>query len=366
MGDTYTESSLVHGLSNLNVNERIRDDYIMWDEYFMSIAFLVSNRSKDPSTQVGACIVNDKNRIVGQGYNGMPRRCKDNAFPWDKTNPNPLETKYFYVCHAEMNAIFNKNCADISNCKIYTVLFPCNQCTKTIIQSGISEVVYMCDKNKNKPEAIASMKMLEAAEVKCRQLKFKVDGFKIDFKQFVCLQCPANTIVQERSKDGLRGRENCLPWRDYFLALSILVAKRSKCPDQQLGACVVNDENCIVGQGYNGMPMKCSDKVFPWGTDSTNPLENKFLYECHAELNAILNSGLKTKGCVMYTVTFPCNECAKAIIQSGIRKVVYLSKPKKEPEVIAAKRMFQAAKVKYRQHKPKQQVVYLDFKSIEG
>ncbi|KAK3929990.1 Deoxycytidylate deaminase [Frankliniella fusca] len=369
MTDTWTEPSPGNDPFDSKLSQRTkkREDYILWDDYFMSIAFLVSNRSKDPSTQVGACIVNKQNRIVGQGYNGMPRRCRDHEFPWDKTSSNPLETKYFYVCHAEMNAIFNKNCADISNCKIYTVLFPCNQCAKTIIQSGITEVVYMCDKNRNKPEAIASLKMLKAAGVICRKLERKVVGYKIDFNQCVCVECPENKIVRApRFGDASRARENCLPWKDYFLALSILVAKRSKCPDLQLGACIVNEDNCIVGQGYNGMPMGCSDDAFPWGTESPNPLENKYLYECHAELNAILNAGLKLKGCVMYTMVFPCNECAKAIIQSGIKKVVYLQLPKDDPQIKAAKKMFHAAKVKYRQHKPKQEVVFLDFKSIEN
>ncbi|XP_034240105.1 uncharacterized protein LOC117644608 isoform X2 [Thrips palmi] len=334
--------------------------------FFMS--YLVANRSKDPSTQVGACIVNQRKRIVGQGYNGMPRGCSDDEFPWKKVGPD-LETKYFYVCHAEMNAIFNKNCDDISNCTIYTILFPCNQCTKTIIQSGISEVVYMCDKNKDKVEAIASMKMLDACNVRYRQLRPSWAGLNIDFKQGLCEIVKigqSKSIPQPTTQqiDNTKKRQNCLPWDAYFLAISILVAKRSKCPEEQLGACIVNEEKRIVGQGYNGMPQN-SRNVFPWRTDSKNILENKILYECHAELNAILNANLQVKGCKLYTITFPCNECAKAIIQSGIKEVIHLKKAEDKDTYVAAQIMFNAAKVTFRQHTPKDEMLYVDFSQIE-
>ena len=119
---------------------------VEWDDYFMSIAFLSSMRSKDPSTQVGACIVNADKRIVGIGYNGFPRGCSDDLLPWAREGKEPLETKYPFVCHAEMNAILNKNSADVKGCSIYVALFPCNECSKLIIQSGISEVVFLSDK----------------------------------------------------------------------------------------------------------------------------------------------------------------------------------------------------------------------------
>jgi dCMP deaminase len=99
----------------------------------MAIAFLSSLRSKDPNTQVGACIVNSDKRIVGIGYNGFPRGCSDDELPWARENEDPLQTKYPFVCHAEMNAILNKNSADVKGCTIYTALFPCNECTKLII-----------------------------------------------------------------------------------------------------------------------------------------------------------------------------------------------------------------------------------------
>ncbi|KAG7392201.1 hypothetical protein PHYBOEH_006455 [Phytophthora boehmeriae] len=113
-----------------------RTDYLSWDDYFMSVAFLSAMRSKDPSTQVGACIVNPEKKIVGIGYNGFPNGCDDDDLPWarESATNSPLDTKYPYVCHAEMNAILNKNSTDVKGCTIYVALFPCNECAKLIIQ----------------------------------------------------------------------------------------------------------------------------------------------------------------------------------------------------------------------------------------
>ncbi len=144
-----------------------RQDYLSWDEYFMGIAILSAKRSKDPSTQVGACIVNSDKRILSMGYNGMPRCCSDDEFPWDKSG-NPLESKYLYVCHAELNAILNCDRGNVRGCICYTTLFPCNECAKAIIQSGIAEVVYMEDKYADSDSVIASKKMFDTAGVKYR------------------------------------------------------------------------------------------------------------------------------------------------------------------------------------------------------
>ena len=144
-----------------------REEYLSWDEYFMGIAVLSAKRSKDPSTQVGACIVNTDNRITSVGYNGMPRCCSDDEFPWDK-NDNPLDSKYLYVCHAELNAILNCDRGNVRDCICYTTLFPCNECAKAIIQSGMSEVVYMEDKYADSDSVVASKKMFDTAGVKYR------------------------------------------------------------------------------------------------------------------------------------------------------------------------------------------------------
>ena len=123
-----------------------RQDYISWDEYFMGISLLSCLRSKDPNTQVGACIVNGDNHIVSVGYNGLPRGCSDDEYPWDRTADAPNKTKYPFVCHAELNAILNAGGNSLKDCRIYVALFPCNECAKAIIQSGINEVIYISDK----------------------------------------------------------------------------------------------------------------------------------------------------------------------------------------------------------------------------
>lgn len=142
---------------------------ISWDECFMRMAHVIAKRSKDPSTRLGAVVVNNDNVVVGMGYNGWPRGIEVDALPWDREG-EVIDTKYPYVCHAEENAIYNSN-ASTKNCKIYCSLFPCNECAKTIIQNGIKEIVYEDDKYHDNPYYVASRKMLDLAGVKYRHYK---------------------------------------------------------------------------------------------------------------------------------------------------------------------------------------------------
>ena len=144
-----------------------REDYLSWDEYFMGIALLSSMRSKDPSTQVGACIVDGDKRIRSMGYNGMPRCCSDEEYPWGRGEG--LDSKYLYVCHAELNAILNSNNGSVRGCTCYTTLFPCNEGAKALIQAGVAEVVYMSDKYAESDSVRASKRMFDSAGVKYRE-----------------------------------------------------------------------------------------------------------------------------------------------------------------------------------------------------
>ena len=155
-----------------------RTDYISWDEYFMGIAMLAARRSKDPSTQVGACIVSADNIIISTGYNGMPKGCSDDIFPWERDGE---DTKYAYVVHAELNAILNANGRDLRGSRIYVALFPCNECAKAIVQSGIREVIYLSDKYAHTPTTIASKRMMDAAGVHYTQLKPSMDTITLSF-----------------------------------------------------------------------------------------------------------------------------------------------------------------------------------------
>ncbi len=157
-----------------------RDHYLSWDEYFMGVALLAGLRSKDPNTQVGACIVNSKRKIVSTGYNGLPKGCDDNVFPWGREG-DYYDTKYPYVCHAELNAILNNPGTDFDQCTIYVALFPCNECAKAIIQSGIREVVYLSDKYAGTPANLASKRLFAAAGIELRQLEPKMKQLTLTF-----------------------------------------------------------------------------------------------------------------------------------------------------------------------------------------
>ena len=156
-----------------------RKDYISWDEYFMSVAILSGMRSKDPNTQVGACIVSSDNEILSMGYNGLPIGCSDDEFPWAREG-EALETKYVYTVHSELNAILNYRGGSLEGAKLYVSLFPCNECAKAIIQAGIKTVVYDEDKYALTPAVMASKRMMDAAGV--RYYRYQRTGRKIEIE----------------------------------------------------------------------------------------------------------------------------------------------------------------------------------------
>ena len=156
--------------------EKRVDNVLTWDEYFMGLAHLSALRSKDPNTQVGAAIVDENHRLVSVGYNGFPTGVSDDEFPWSREG-GVLTSKYAFVVHAELNAILNSQ-RSVRGCTIYVSLFPCNECAKMIIQSGIKEVIYMSDKYKDTDSVKVSKKMLDMAGVKYTQYKSK--GVKLE------------------------------------------------------------------------------------------------------------------------------------------------------------------------------------------
>lgn len=156
-----------------------RQDYLSWDEYFMSVAYLASMRSKDPNTQVGACIVDSNNKILSMGYNGFPMGCSDDEFPWARDGED-FDSKYFYVTHSELNAILNYRGGSLEGSKLYVTLFPCNECAKACIQAGIKTIVYDSDKYATTPATLASKRMLDAAGV--RYYKYNHTGREIKFE----------------------------------------------------------------------------------------------------------------------------------------------------------------------------------------
>ena len=154
-----------------------RKNHIKWDEYFMGVAKLSALRSKDPNTQVGACIVSSDNKILSMGYNGLPIGCNDEDFPWNRDG-EPYDSKYFYVAHSELNAILNYRGGSLEGAKLYVSLFPCNECAKAIIQAGIRTVIYEDDKYSGTPSDRAAKRMFDAAGV--RYFKYEPSGRKVE------------------------------------------------------------------------------------------------------------------------------------------------------------------------------------------
>lgn len=158
-----------------------RSNYISWDEYFMGVALLSAKRSKDPSTQIGCCIVSPDNIIVSVGYNGFPKNCSDDEYPWEKQGESFMDIKYPYVVHAELNAILNAGGRSLKNCKLYCSMYPCNECAKAIIQSGIKEVYYLSDKYAELDIYKISKRMLASAKIKTIQMESEIKSIVINY-----------------------------------------------------------------------------------------------------------------------------------------------------------------------------------------
>lgn len=374
---------------------RKRADYLSWDDYFMSVAYLSAQRSKDPLQQVGACIVDADNRVVGIGYNGFPQGCNDDYLPWESScsekGMNLLHTKDPFMCHAEVNAILNKCSSDVKGARMFVVQYPNNECAKIIIQSGIREVIYHKGYNATQETYRASRIMFEMSGVNTIQFESTKEKVILDFGEN--LDEEESSPEQKSSLSGsdeIEYRENMkklllkeagynvdaptrlkrssyLSWDDYFMAISFLSAKRSKDPSTQVGACIVNKENRIVGIGYNGFPRDCSDECLPWARTGLSSLHTKYPFVCHAEVNAILNKcSADVVGSSLYVALFPCNDCAKMIIQAGIREIVYLSDKYHDTEQTRASRiMFAMAGVKLRYYRPKKRYLTINLERKE-
>lgn len=270
-----------------------------------------------------------------------------------------------------------------------------------IAQSRISEVIYMADDQHDSESSRASRILMQMAGVKLRQYTPTLSQVQLDLACFVeqpesngddADQAVASqqddTTTTMKNQEQLKFRDlllreanmdlatttstkrpSYLSWDDYFCAMSFLTAKRSKDPNTQVGACIVDENKCIVGLGYNGFPRGCSDDHLPWArTSSSSALHTKYPYVCHAEVNAILNKcSADVKGATLYVALFPCNECAKLIIQAGIQEVVYTSDKYHDTDCCRASRiLFEMAGVKLRQHIPSCKTVTIELREDDG
>jgi len=378
-----------------------RCGYLSWNDYFLAVAYLSAQRSKDPhpskNSRDGACIVDTMGRIVGIGYDGFPRGCSDDCLPWASTASSSsasaeddikeeelawLHTREPYLCNAEINAILNKCSSDVVGGRMFVPNFPSNECAKFIIQSGIQEIVFVKDDNADSDSSRASRILFELSGVKVTKIKPSIPSIKINFGTSASKPSKSNkkSIQNEDEMEkylGLMQREasidpfkfkvkkraDYLTWDEYFMGVAFLSAQRSKDPNTQVGACIVDANKCIIGIGYNGFPRGCSDEVLPWARSASCELHKKYPYVVHAEVNAILNKcSASIRGATIYVALFPCNECSKVIIQSGIREVVYLNDHYHDTDACKASRiMFKMAGVKIRQYQPEHQEIIIDF-----
>jgi len=310
-----------------------------------------------------------------------------------------LRTRSPYTVTAEVNAILNKVTTDCTNARLYTQQFPNADSAKVIIQSGISEVVYNnTSSNDGDDEDADSIKasriLLTLAGVRMRRYQPAQERVVLDFtkaldasdldshtsscsnnnntegetkvsKDAVDLRNKTNVLehrdllLREANYDPLAEvsgkRNDALSWDDYFLSMAFLAAQRSKDPNTQVGACIVDANKRIVGLGYNGFPVGCSDDDLPWARHSErSELHKKYVYVCHAEMNAVMNKGgADVRGATLYVALFPCNECAKIIVQAGIREVVFMSDRYHDTDACKASRiLFQMTGVRMRRHIP--------------
>lgn len=276
-------------------------------EFFMATAVLAAKCSKDPKTQVGAVIVNSENFIVGIGYNKFP---KDLEFSWGK------KEKHKYVVHAEANALMHRNCENLKNATIFTTLSPCIQCAQLIIKSGITKVIYKDYKPGKNDQYGDALSLLNENGVESEQ-------FKSNRKLI-----PINLNHQEKPP-----RNDFWNLKDYFMSLAVLVSKCSK-EFYKTGAVFVTEHNQIMAMGYNELPLNSLDKYY-------NNSEDAFMI--HATYNAIINANIgQLKNAHLYITRYPCNECAKFIVESGVKKIYFLEEQPDE----ASRLMFLKANVK--------------------
>lgn len=359
-----------------------RNSFLSWDDYFMSIAELSALRSKDPETPSGACLVHDQ-RVIAIGYNGFPVGCSDDMLPWKATESGKwLHGPTPYVVHAIANAVLNRRVQKTRGpgTVLYTRHFPCHECAKVIAQaSDISTVVYAlpttCCGAEDIDSEKASRVILQLAGVNLEQHTPETKTVELDFRialnqteldeasqpklqhRFDANEEHRRLLKREAGYEPIQSlkRPNVLTWDDYFMALAFLTAQRSKDPNTTVGACIVNSRRHIVGLGYNGFPAGCSDDDLPWHRQNESALHTKYMYVCHAEVNAILNSQDSCEGASIYVALFPCHACAQFIIQSRIAKVVYASDQYHDTDSAKASRiLLKMAGVELQQYKPSQ------------
>ncbi len=303
-----------------------REEYLTWDEYFMGQALEVSLRSKDPSTQVGACIISSDNKQVSIGYNGLTNGMDDDQFSWNSPGEKTGDlytTKNPWVAHAELNAILNCHGANLEGTTIYVTLFPCNECAKAIIQAGIKKVVYLRMYNDEMKVKITK-EMFDKAGVEY----IPYNPYKNFSKEEV--QGAANEIQKILKRFSVKSDIVNSEYNDqYFMSLAEEISTNSDCR-RHVGAVIARDNKVLV-TGYNAAPVGCESCIELGGCmrqedNIPSGTRQEYCRAVHAEQNAIIQAateGISIKGGTLYVTTYPCNICARMIMNCKLKRIVY-------------------------------------------
>ncbi|XP_078322999.1 uncharacterized protein LOC111125608 [Crassostrea virginica] len=303
-----------------------RTQYLKWDDYFMAVTLLAERRCKDIcQTRAGASIFDETKKFEGIGYT---------------SEIHPTVDIKDAECHAELNALLSRNSADLKNSTMYVSYFPCNECAKYIIQSGIKSVVYYTNKKGTTEDPYKDPKyMLQEAEVNSKPFQTFLRQITIDFrgKDPEVGTSSQNDQTPKKNEES-NPIETPLTNEEFFMAMAFIASARSKDPRTQVGACIVNEENKVIGIGYNGMPLRFNDANTNWGKVEKDGLPKKDPIVCHGELNAFLFGNVaEMKNSTLYVTLFPCEECAKVFIRAGIKKVIYHSDKQHDKREISRK-----------------------------
>ncbi|MFT4311872.1 MAG: deoxycytidylate deaminase [Candidatus Woesearchaeota archaeon] len=326
---------------------------IDWDVYFLAAARLSELRSKDPDTQVGACIVKNK-RIIGLGYNSFPSGIGDDKLPWTKQSPHFSQTKYAYSHHAEPNAILNRT-QSVAGATLYTSLLSCDRCAPLMIAFQIGKVIYNSDKYEGSETFIRAREWFTHANIPVEKIQHQ------EPIELVMLFDNEKTQPFDRKKDrAFNEYENpdFIDWDTYFMGLAVLTSLRSKDSQKQHGSCLINQRKRIISCGYNGLPSQWDDAQFEWSLPADDPKRNIVL---SSVTNLLANAPSELANTTLYTTHMPDHVDARMLVSAGVKRIVYgHGATTLDEKLIAAEKMFALAGVELIKYKPSRDKIILD------
>ncbi|HLP79968.1 MAG TPA: deaminase [Acidobacteriota bacterium] len=357
--DDYVENIATHAevlelrkLFQAPINNK--RDSLTWDEAIIGMATILSGRSKDSSIQVGSVLLNDQMRVIGMGYNGFPKGCSDDVYPWSRPE------KYPYIMHGEVNGLEN-SFGDAKGGTMYVTHHPCHQCAQEIAQRGIKRVVYRVPYVTSDEASIrASHEQLRAAGVQTTNPSLRSVAVSLDLTSGSITRL--DKAPPKPTPDLTKKRQDVLGWDDAYMAVALYIAQRSKDPNLQSGAVLISGDenglygkNRIIGVGYNGLSRGMQDWKFDWFDTKL-----RGYYIIPAPRNCIVNAPHNVKGSILYTNEFPDNLTVHKLITRGVAKVVYRLDPPLDNNYKVAERLCKDTGIELMQYKPGRKSLILD------